>query len=207
MKITAVKGKSSVLVLNWGGAPFAKEVTKRGIAIVPSGFKVEVKSDSKVWFAETRVERNLPYYQFSLKEDPTLCSDWRDNPTAAYKEASERCGNDKFSKGSNGRLIIGVTYDNLQKQILSRLQEELKAVPRLLEELARGIEVYNDRSHDTSSSAGESTITASTSSTTASAQKRKRTKLLAAGNIGEKKPEETDVASVSQILLDIAGKN
>lgn len=98
--------------------------------------QVEVKSDSKFWIGETRVERSLAYYRFALKENLEVKSDWRDNPTAAYKEASERAGNVKFSKGSNGRLIIGVTYENLQAEIRQRFAQEIQDLPAVNERLS-----------------------------------------------------------------------
>lgn len=192
MKITAVKGKSSVFVLAWGNAPFAKELTKRGAAIVPNGFKVEVKSDSKIWVAETRVERSLPYYRFSLKDDPAMMSDWRDNPTAAYKEASERCGNEKFSKGSNGRLIIGITYENLQNEIQTRFSEQLKRLPGMLDGLV-GTNSVPDKLNRAITDVGL---------LSSQHPRRKRSKLV--NSECDHRPDEPEILSVSQILLDIS---
>jgi len=127
MKVTAVKGKAAVYVINWGRAPFATERTKRGVAYIPDGFMVEAKSDSQIWIAETRVnDKGVAEYRFSLKENTDIKSEWRGNPTAAYKEVNVRSGNSKFATGSNGRLIIGVTYENLQNEIFKRFTEELK---------------------------------------------------------------------------------
>ena len=129
MKITAVKGKAAVFVVNWGRAPFAIETTKRGVAYIPDGFIVEAKSDSHFWIAETRVtSKGNAEYRFSLRDDPTIRSEWRLNPTAAYKDVNTKYGNLKFATGSNGRLIIGVTYENLQAEIIKRFATEISKV-------------------------------------------------------------------------------
>lgn len=127
-RVTAVKNKSSVTVLSWGGPPFALETTKHGYCYVPSGFLVEVKSDGCLWLGETKVlDDTHPEYRFTLKGFPSLSSSWKDNPTAAYKEANHAAQNPKYSRGSNGRLILGVHYENLQAIIRRRFEKELKS--------------------------------------------------------------------------------
>jgi hypothetical protein len=55
-------------------------------------------------------------------------SEWRLNPTAAYKDVNTKYGNLKFATGSNGRLIIGVTYENLQAEIAKRFATEIAKI-------------------------------------------------------------------------------
>jgi len=119
-RITVVKGKGSVQVLDWGRAPFAIERTKRGNAFIPSGFRIRCKSDSQHWIGETDVQDSQPFFQFILESDQTIRSGWHATSTAAYNEANRLAKNEKFNKGSNGRLIIGVTYPILQKLICDR---------------------------------------------------------------------------------------
>jgi len=117
-KITVVKGKGSVQVLDWGRGPFGVEKTKRGNAFIPNGFKIRCKSDSQYWIGETHVNKELqPHYQFTLEKDPSIKSGWFPTSTAAYNEANRLAKNEKFNKGSNGRLIIGLTYPVLQQII------------------------------------------------------------------------------------------
>ena len=120
-----VKGKASPTVLNWGGPPFALRKTKRGLAYIPNGFKLEVKRDKMVWIGEimvkdidaTNLANNEVLFRFYLKSDPSKLSDWHVNPTAAYKDVSNIVNNTHFNKGSNGQLLIGITYGEFQKII------------------------------------------------------------------------------------------
>ena len=121
--ITVIKGKGTVKVMRWGTHPLGYEKTKRGNAIIASGMLVETKSDGEVWFGETCVEpiSRQVTYRFRLKRDRKVQSGWHPNPTAAYKEANFLARNQNFNKGSNGQLIIGITYENIQTLLKQKL--------------------------------------------------------------------------------------
>ena len=126
MKVSVQKGRKQIRVLNWGQAPFAVEQTKRGTAYIPHGFTAETFADKKIWIGRTRVLDASAEYQFSLKGDPARStSDWCRTPSAAYQQANERMRNLRYRKGSNGAVILGCTYPETQKEIFSRLHDEL----------------------------------------------------------------------------------
>ena len=119
IKVSVQHKRASVLIISYGESPFTLEPTKQGFAWIPNGFVVECKCDGETWIGRTLVENQggEAKYSFHLKRDPTIKSSFQPNPTAAYKEVSILAGNERLNKGSNGRLIIGVTYDNLQALI------------------------------------------------------------------------------------------
>ena len=140
--ISVVKRKGTVIVLKWGSPPLAVERTIRGTAFIPDGFEVETISDRKTWIGQTRVvvpglsEASLQY-RFYLKSDPTKCGSWHKNASKAYRDAFAKLDNvnpDQLEhlKSSNGRLIIGVTYGNLQERIRTIFSAEVAELERQL---------------------------------------------------------------------------
>jgi len=120
MEITVQKKKKSVVVLDWGNAPFGVESNLRGKVYIPSGFKVETVAARKVWVGTTRVADGMTQYRFHLKDDPKKCSDWKKSSSGAFRQVNERVKNVHFKRGTNGALIMGVTYPPLQTEILNR---------------------------------------------------------------------------------------
>ena len=137
--ISVVKRKGTVMVLKWGGPPLAIERTIRGVAFVPDGFEVETISDRMTWIGQTRVLRNaVLQYRFHLKSDPSKAGGWHKNASRAYRDAFAQIGNvpkDQLDhlKSSNGRLIIGVTYGNLQDRIRKFFGEEIVELERKIQ--------------------------------------------------------------------------
>ena len=130
MKVTVAPNKGAVLVLDWGHSPFAvvQASNTRNRAIIPTGFKVEVRSDKRFWIGETCVEDMIPKFRFHLK-DSEIKTEWFDNPTSAYRQAFQiYVSRSKHLNGTNGRLIIGVTYDNLQDHIWRIFKNELASL-------------------------------------------------------------------------------
>jgi hypothetical protein len=126
MKITVEKKKKSVVVLDWGRAPFGVEESAcRGKAFIPDGFTVETTAARRNWIAKTRVVEDAVQYRFIVKEDPTKFSEWKKSPTGAFKDINERIKNRHYTPGANGALFIGVTYPPIQKEITSRFGREL----------------------------------------------------------------------------------
>ena len=127
IKITVQKNKACVTVVNWGHGPFAYERVKGGdLACIPCEFKVETKSDGEYWIGETLVdEDNEIFYRFLLKRNPLIKSHWHSLPTPAYKEALGLLDPSKKAvKGSNGKLILGVHYPNVQVYLRNYFQHE-----------------------------------------------------------------------------------
>jgi len=143
-KVTVKRGKASVNVIKWGEAPFAFHKN----AVFPDKFRVTVTSDHRRWIGETKVEMNdngvyTCFYRFSYENDPTFCSSWCTAPTSAYvqavraveakavsgiRDADKREAHlKKICKGANGKLIIGVGYPNLQREIRNRLAPSIQA--------------------------------------------------------------------------------
>ena len=127
VKITVEKNRASVDVLCWGNAPFAEILTRKGSAIIPSGFKVATLNDGVIWLGETLVKDSKPYYRFIPKhmygkDVPAPMADdleegFRPTPTEAYRLAQTVFYQRGDRKGYNGALVIGCSYPNLQKEI------------------------------------------------------------------------------------------
>lgn len=119
-----MEGKKGGIVLDWGHAPFVYD-EKVKPAFIPDGFKIETKSDGLIWIGTTRVVRGEVEYMFSLK-NRQVSSGWHKNPSAAYREANELAENPKYKKSANGALIVGVTYPNVQSEIIKRFHDDLE---------------------------------------------------------------------------------
>ena len=132
--LTVVPRKASVTVLDWGTRPLAKVAAAKGKeAFIPHGVKIRTHSDNEDWIAETNVDADTleVSYRFSLPSRGET-GPWFPNPTAAYKEINKlvKCNP---SKGSNGQLIVGITYESLQKRVWeifnpTTLERELPAL-------------------------------------------------------------------------------
>jgi len=127
MELRIKEGRKLGQVLEWGELPCTQESRRqgRGFYFVPNGFVVKTFSHGYEWVGQTRVTftNNVPRaeYRFHLFGYENVCSNWHPNPTRAYREVNERIGNPKFRKNANGALIIGVSYPNVQIEIISRL--------------------------------------------------------------------------------------
>jgi hypothetical protein len=128
MKITVVKGRKEVQVNSWGSLPLAKATVEGRVVYIPNGFEVETFSHKKYWLARTRVTASgQAEYQFVYRDYPRDgTSDWKPSPTAAYREANQRLSNLRYTEGSNGAIIIGVTYPNLQEIICNRFADAIR---------------------------------------------------------------------------------
>jgi hypothetical protein len=128
MEVTVQKKKKAVLVLNWGSAPFGiEESSCRGKAYIPTNFEVETVAARRVWIARTRVNDGMVQYQFEPKGEPNKSSGWKKSPSGAFCEVNGIVHNKYYKQGSNGALIIGVTYPSLQEEILARFGKELRS--------------------------------------------------------------------------------
>ena len=124
MKVTVVKGKGAVTVLSWGGPPFLRVEEKRNnqqtTCYIPNGFTVLSIADYREWIGETRTINGFAEFSFRLyakgKPRDQLC--WCNKPSAAYYEANMQVRNKHFTKGNNGRLILGLFYQPIQTKLL-----------------------------------------------------------------------------------------
>jgi hypothetical protein len=125
MKVTVEKKKKSVVVLDWGHAPFAVQEKQGRRVYIPDGFTVETFCFNKSWIGQTSVRGDVLQYQFFLKSEPHKSSGWQKSASAALAVANERIKNRFYKPGSNGALVIGVTYPNLQDEITRRFGSKL----------------------------------------------------------------------------------
>ena len=124
MKVTVVKGKGAVTVLSWGGPPFLRVEEERNnqqtTCYIPNGFTVLSIADYREWIGETRTINGFAEFSFRLyskgKPRDQLC--WCNKPSAAYYEANMQIRNKHFTKGNNGRLILGLFYEPIQTKLL-----------------------------------------------------------------------------------------
>jgi len=126
MKITVEKKKKSVVVVDFGHAPFAVIEKHNRKVYIPDGFTVETFCFTRMWIGQTSVRDNVVQYQFFLKSEPHKTSGWQKSASAALALANERVKNKHFTPGSNGALVIGVTYPNLQDEIIKRFGSRLE---------------------------------------------------------------------------------
>ena len=113
-KVTVSKSRKAVNVLSLGWFPVANVKGK----LIPDGFKVRTYNEGVYWFATVRVfPSGHVQYRFSTGEH---IGDWEDNPTRAYASARKLKFPLKAKNGTNGAVIVGVTYPNLQKLIKAR---------------------------------------------------------------------------------------
>jgi len=127
MKVTVEKKKKSVVVVDFGHAPFLLiEKPNRRKIYIPDGFTVECFCFHKIFIGQTSVQNESVQYQFFLKSDPTKTSGWQKSPSGALKTVNERIKNRFYIDGSNGALVIGVTYPNLQTEIVKRFGKQLE---------------------------------------------------------------------------------
>jgi len=124
MKISVCKKRKAIIVTNFGHYPFARvEDRHHGICFVPDGFQIEFFSHKMNWIGNIRVKKNEVEYQCISKRNPSKCSSgFHDNPSAAYREANELENNSHYKKSSNGALLFGVTYPNVQNEIRTRFR-------------------------------------------------------------------------------------
>ena len=120
-KATVVKNRAAIEIVDFGTSPFTSESTNNGKAHIPSHFIVYTRSDKEIWIGETIVDEvsSDAYYRFTLKRDLSIQSTWQPNPTAAYKDVISKAGL-QARNGSNGRLILGVHYPNIQSLICDK---------------------------------------------------------------------------------------
>jgi len=130
MQVKVAYGRKEVKVLNWGEPPFAFEETRtHGRCVIPSDFTVESVSQGQTWIGQTRVIeervdgalRFVAQYRFWSINNPDWRSEWRKTASKAYGEANSK--NPRYRKGTNGALVIGVTYDTLQQEIQVRFRD------------------------------------------------------------------------------------
>ena len=123
MKVTVQKGKGAVTVLNWGGPPFIRlEETKKNqhhVYYIPNGFTVLTIADYRHWIGESRTLSGVAEFSFQLygKETPREKLCWSTAPSNAYHLANIMVRNRKYTKGNNGRLILGLFYEPIQKRL------------------------------------------------------------------------------------------
>jgi len=122
--VCVAKKRAVVTVRNFGAAPYFTD--KAGV-IVPNGYLVEKFRDGILWYGQTKVENDTAWYKFSSKDIPSLVSEWKETPTEAYKEVAMKIKkrDTKWIKGVNGRIVIGVHSDNVQKLLKANRVEEL----------------------------------------------------------------------------------
>jgi hypothetical protein len=125
MKITVEKKKKSVIVVDWGHAPFAIQEKQGRRVYIPDGFTVESFCFNRLWIGQTSVRGDAIQYQFFLKNEPHKTSGWQKSASAALAVANDRIKNRFYKPGSNGALVIGVTYPNLQEEITRRFGSSL----------------------------------------------------------------------------------
>jgi hypothetical protein len=125
MKITVEKKKKSVIVVDWGHAPFAVQEKQGRRVYIPDGFTVESFCFNRLWIGQTSVRGDTIQYQFFLKSEPCKTSGWQKSASAALAVANDRLKNRFYKPGSNGALVIGVTYPNLQEEIVRRFGSQL----------------------------------------------------------------------------------
>lgn len=150
-RVTVSEKKGCVYVQDLGHEPFAFVRTVRGEAVrrihpqkssanhlqvVPNGFRVAVFSDNRMWLGETMVKvesdgRNDVSYRFSSLETPCMIGMWAATPTVAYTSINQSVGN-LLPNGGNGALIIGVTYPNLQKEILANVSKANEYLAKII---------------------------------------------------------------------------
>jgi len=124
MDVTVSHKRAAVKIVAFGGAPYFMEKDADGgvSAYVPNGFAVEKFRDGELWIGETSVpeDASTSFYRFSLKRDRNITSSWRKTPTEAYKEANCKIAtrDEKWGKGVNGRILIGVHYRAVQDVIM-----------------------------------------------------------------------------------------
>ena len=123
MKVTVQKGKGAVTVLNWGSPPFIRlEETKKKqhhVYYIPNGFTVLTIADYRHWIGESRTLSGVAEFSFQLhgKETPREKLCWSTAPSNAYHLANIMVRNRKYTKGNNGRLILGLFYEPIQKRL------------------------------------------------------------------------------------------
>jgi len=127
-KITVHKGKKEVVILDYGAHPF--HVDSKG-RIIPNGFKVETYVSGYMFLASTQVDTDAQKvkYCFAWKDNEDINSGWKKSPTGALDAANKALHNLKHKYGTNGQLMIGVTYDPVQVRIREVFAEQLANLP------------------------------------------------------------------------------
>lgn len=127
VKVTVCNKRKAVEVVSYGGAPLFLDDKGR---VFPNGFTVRTKCNKKSWLASIRVTSN-PFqgveYRFVCESNPVDgAGDWFSTPTKAFQDASETKLRDlRYHPGTNGAVLIGVTYDNIQRVIKEHFKREL----------------------------------------------------------------------------------
>lgn len=119
MKVTVEPNRKSVYIVDFGSLPFAADEEGK---LVPNGFQVRTKANKRWWIATVRVSAAtlIAEYQFVCENDRERgTGDWMDSPTGAFQNANgpAKLNDAKYHKGTNGALLIGVKYANIQLAI------------------------------------------------------------------------------------------
>ena len=123
-KITTKERRRTLNMVTLGSAPFASVNCRGGKrAWIPNGLKGICYSDGLYWIVETRVRDGIAQFKCTCQDDESKTSEWEKNPSKAYKIANK--SNPNYTRGSNGRLVFGVTYEAIQEEILTLYKDEL----------------------------------------------------------------------------------
>jgi hypothetical protein len=127
--ITVEVGRKAVRVCSWGSQPFARVLRKDGsFAWISNGFQCITKEAGLQLLGETRVdqENGSAFFRFSVIGQAHAVGEWRANPTAALDNVHALVKNAKHRVGANGNVVIGITYDNLQRRINELRQAQVQ---------------------------------------------------------------------------------
>lgn len=107
--------RKTVIVISWGTLPIGID---RG-CYVPHGFRCITHCSGRNFIGETSVSgpSNKVYYRFIDRDTGTIGS-WATSPCHALNNVNDAVHNDKHYRGTNARLVVGVTYPNLQVRIM-----------------------------------------------------------------------------------------
>lgn len=116
-RITVGANRKMIKVMCWGTGVYAIENVKGEQYYIPHGFKCLTKYEKRAWIAETMVEQNgQPMYRFTDVQTERN-GPWWNSPTGALQKANELVCNVYHGKGYNGRIVIGISYPNVQMRI------------------------------------------------------------------------------------------
>lgn len=120
-RVTVKPKRKAVDVLSWGREPLAYVDGN----VIPDGFMVRTKMLGELWTVCTRVvDRNTVMYKFSHDDfegswEPSTGKAWvKINHLMAHTESQAR----NFTGKENTRLILGLAYPSMQREVRLRFK-------------------------------------------------------------------------------------
>jgi len=118
------KNRKKVIVLNFGNPNNYKTLevrNKDNLLFITDGYTINAFAHGVEWIGMIRIINGNDEYIFYKKNEDISKYKWCSSPTAAFKDSYEMIKCQKLPEGVNGRLIIGITYPAIQRQIYENI--------------------------------------------------------------------------------------